>query len=443
MTELSARQVLHRFTILTALRWLPTGLLIPVMVLLPLDRGVGLAEIGLAWSMQGFVVLLLELPTGGLADSIGRRPVLVASTALSIASIAVLAWADSFWWLVLVAALQGVYRALDSGPLEAWYVDTAQAADPDARIEAGMSAHGTVVGVGIATGAILSGGLVALEPIPGVNPLLIPVLVSLGIQVVGAVAIQALMVEHRPMRADGLRASIRQTPRTIAAGFGLLRSSHVLLALVCVELFWGFGMATFETLFPVRLAETVGGTEAAAALTGPAASAAWLASAAGAACVAWLARRLGMAPVAALMRILQGAFVICMGLFAGAVGLVAAYLACYTVHGASGAAHMSLLHRQATGEVRATVVSLNSMAAQPAGALGLICLTALAEGVSTSVAMYVGGVILALAAPLYLPAWRQARQARQARDARVTRDAPDASDRVVETAAPEAGGTAR
>jgi hypothetical protein len=49
------------------------------------------------------------------------------------------------------------------------------------------------------------------------------------------------------------------------------------------------------------------------------------------------------------------------------------------------------------------------MVSQPASALGLIALTAFADATSVAGAMYVGAVILAVAAPLYLPARRQTR----------------------------------
>ena len=74
MTALDARSARRRYLILIALRWLPTGLLIPVTVLLALSRGLSLTEIGLVFSIQGLVVLALELPTGGLTDALGRRP---------------------------------------------------------------------------------------------------------------------------------------------------------------------------------------------------------------------------------------------------------------------------------------------------------------------------------------------------------------------------------
>jgi MFS family permease len=413
VSALTASSVLWRYLVLTGLRWLPVGLLIPIMVLLPLDRGLSLSQVGLVASVQGFVILALELPTGGLADSIGRRRILLVSALVGIGSMAVLLFADTMAAFAAVYALQGVFRALDSGPLDAWYVDAAQEADPGAAIDRGLSAHGVVVGLAVAGGALLGGGLVALDPVPGVDALATPVLCSLVLQVLGLVGIVTLMTETRPPDAPGAVRSVLAAPRVIAEGVRLVKRSRVLLAVLAVELFWGFGMVCFEGLFPVRLAEIVGGNDAAATITGPASSAAWVASAAGAACVPLLGRRLGIAPVAMLMRVLQGITIVGIGFFAGVVGVVTAYLACYAVHGASNPAHLTLLHRQVGSSVRATVVSLNSMVSQPAGSVGVIALTALADGTSVSLAMYVGAAVIAIAAPLYLPAWRQERARRR------------------------------
>ncbi|MFI7436741.1 MFS transporter [Micromonospora haikouensis] len=410
MSALSVRQVRSRYLVLHGLRWLPTGLLIPVMILLMQERGLSLSQIGIAFTAQGLVVLALELPTGGMADALGRRPVLVAATALNLASLALFAVADSLALFVLVFAVQGVYRALDSGPLESWYVDATLAADPDAAYERGLGLGGTVAGVAIAGGALLGGGLITLGPLGPVSALTVPVLAAVVAQAVALAALLALLVEVRPGRGAGaLRASVVEAPRMVRQAFGLLRRSRVLLALVAVELFWGFGMVTFESLLPVRLAEVVGDPERAAALLGPASSAAWLASAAGAALTPLLLRWPGAAPGAALLRVGQGVTVVAMGLFAGPVGVLVAYLACYAVHGASNPLHTGLLHRQVDGPYRTSVLSLNSMMAQPAGALGALTLTALAEHTSVSAAMLVGAALLAAAAPLYLPAWRAAR----------------------------------
>ncbi|MEV0004892.1 MFS transporter [Micromonospora sp. NPDC050980] len=412
MSALSVRQVRLRYLTLYGLRWLPSGLLMTVMILLMQERGLSLSQIGLVATAQGLVVLALELPTGGFADALGRKPVLLAAWVVALASLALMAVADSFWMFFLVWALQGVYRALDSGPLESWYVDATLAADPTAEYERGLGWAGTVIGVAIGAGALLGGGLVALGPVGPVSALTLPVLVAVVLQALSIGALLLLMTEQRPASGPvALRASVAEAPRMVGQAVGLLRRNRVLLALVSVELFWGFGMVTFESLLPVRLSEVVGDADRAATLLGPAGTAAWLANAAGAALTPVLLRRLGAAPAAALMRVLQGVTVVGMGLLAGPVGVLIAYLACYAVHGASNPLHMGLLHRQVDGPYRTSVLSLNSMMAQPAGALGAVVLTALADATSVGVAMLVGALMLAVAAPLYLPAWRAGRAA--------------------------------
>jgi predicted MFS family arabinose efflux permease len=320
--------------------------------------------------------------------------------------------ADTFAMFMAAYAVQGVYRALDSGPLEAWYVDAALADDPDADISHGLSRGGAALGLSLAAGALVAGGLVALDPFPSIETLAVPVLASLAAQVVSIAAIVVLLTERRPGR--GMRSvgrSVRAVPTVIAQTFGLLRSSKILRALVAVEVFWGFGMVTFEGLTPVRLSEvTSGGADTAAALMGPASSAAWIASAAGSAAAPLLARRLGVPLTAAALRILHGLTVAGMAVFAGPAGVIAAYLASYVIHGASNPLHMTLLHDQVTSAHRSTVISLNSMVAQPAASVGLVVLTALADATSVRLAIVVGAVVITLAAPLYLPARRSRRQ---------------------------------
>jgi MFS family permease len=405
MSVLTATQARRRFLGLLALRWLPVGLMIPITVLLPLERGLTLAQYGSAAALQGLTVLLLELPTGGLSDAIGRRPVLLLAGLVEIAALSLLTVADTVLLFMIFYVLQGVYRALDSGPLEAWYVDQALAADERADIETGLSRSGVVLGVAVAAGALAAGGLVALDPFRAVSPLSLPVYVALGLQVVSLIAVAVLMTEHRPHRGlAALAGSVRGVPAAIGGALRLLRRSRVIVALVAVEIFWGFGMVAFESLMPVRLAEVVGDPSRASALMGPVGSVAWLASALGAAVIPLLVRRIGAPWTGFVLRIAQGVTVVGMALFAGPVGVIAAFLICYTVHGAASPVHNGLLHRQVDGPYRASLLSLNSMVSQPAAALGLITLTALASAASVQVSLLVGAAVLAVAAPLYLVA---------------------------------------
>ena len=412
-TPVTADRARRVLLVLTFTRWFPIGLVIGVSTLIPLERGLSVAEIGLVFAMQGFVVLGLELPTGGLADSIGRRPVLLASTVVALASGLVFVFAQSLTAFLVALLLQGVFRALDSGPLEAWYVDVAQADDPGVRVEEGLSRAGTVLGLAIASGAVISGGLVAWDPVPFLTPLETPYWVSIVLVAANLVATAVLMKEPvTHVDTSGLRRALdsaREAPRVIGGGLRLLRSNRVLLALVGVEVFWAVGMIAFETFMPIRLSEVVGGEAEAGALMGPVSAAAWGLFAVGSSLAALLSRHVGVAWTAIASAVARAAFIVAMGLTAGPVGLITAFLVVYTLHGTGGPSHATLLHRQAEARNRTTVLSMNSMVMGGAYSLGLLALGPLAEATSTATGIVVAGGFSVLAGLLYLPALRQER----------------------------------
>jgi MFS family permease len=411
--HLTAAAAQRRLLVLSATRWLPVGLIIGLTTLLMVEREMSLGDIGLIFATQGFVVLALELPTGGLADALGRRPVLILAGVVGIGSSVLFLLAQTLPAFMLALALQGIYRALDSGPLEAWYVDTAQADDAGVPVERALSLSTTVLGLAIAAGALASGGLVAWHPISQTSSLLLPFLIALALNLLHLV-LTAVLVREIPRSELGTRArrvlaSVRQTPAVVSSGIRLLGTAPVLRSVVLVEVFWSVAMIAFETLHPVRLAELVGGEERAGVIIGPVMAASWGLFAVGAYVAGRAARRIGVARTAVLARLLNGVFVVAMGLAAGPVGLITAFLASYTMHGAAGPMHNALLHRQAGPANRATVLSMNSMVAGGAYSLGLLALGPLAEYTSTALAIVVAGAFSIIGAALYLPARRQER----------------------------------
>jgi predicted MFS family arabinose efflux permease len=397
------RSLRRRYHLLLALRFVPTGLFITVFVLLLRDRGLSLAEIGLGTAAQGLVMLFLELPSGGLADALGRKPVLVLATGFSLVAIGVLLVADTVLLLAVVSALQGVFRALDSGPLQAWFIDASLVADPDVDIERDLARADVVICSSIGAGALLGGLMVRVDGGLGIGPLVTPLVAGMVVQALGLVAIVKLMDEVRPGRGwAAARRSIAEVPTVVRDAVRLIRASSLLTALVIGELLWGFGMLAFETLLPPRLAEVSGGVDEAAATLGPTITAAWVLSALGAAVAPWLVRRFGSGWAGFGLRLAHGATVVGMGLAAGPAGLIVAYLATYWVHGATAPVHYGMVHRAVESSHRATVVSANSLTSQVGGAVSGIVLGALADATSITTAMLVGAAVLAAAAPLYL-----------------------------------------
>ncbi len=411
LSPTAARRV---FLTLTFTRWFPVGLIAGLITLLALERGLTVAQALSAFAVMGFIVFVLELPTSGFADAFGRRPVFVAAAVVNVLVACAYLFADSFWAFASAAALMGVFRALDSGPLEAWYVDTVHVTEPGADVDRALAAQGTVLGGSMAVGALLSGGLVYWDPLPVDSALFLPFAVYLALNVVHLVAVLVMLKEPRShLDATGARqaiASAKEAPAVVRDGLRTLAHNKVLRGITLVEVFWGTAMIVFESFQPIRLAEILGSEEQAGALMGPVTSLGWGVFALGSALAGLTSARLGIARTAILARILNGVGAVVMGLVAGPVALIAAYLVTYTLHGSAGPMHNSLLHREARASNRATVLSMNSMVAF--GSLSLISplLGWLAASASNQVAMVSAGAFSILGAWCYLPALRAERE---------------------------------
>lgn len=390
----AARRV---FLTLTATRWLPIGFIVGIIVLWMLERGLTLAQALSASAITGLVVLALELPTSGFADALGRRPVLVVAAVANVTAMLALLLAQSFAAFVVVSVLTDVFRALDSGPLEAWYVDTVHATAPGADVDQDLSRSTSVLGLTIAGGSIVSGGLVAWHPVGSQSALWLPVLVCLVFSVLHLLAVVTLLREPvAHLSASGWSralSSAKETPAVIGSGLALVRDNPVLRGLVLLECFWATAMIGMENLTPVRMAELVGGEERAGIIMGPLAAGAWAVFAVGARMSGWMSSRWGVARAAIIGRVTHSLLSVGLALAMGPVGLVVAHLLAYTAHGMQGPAYQALLHREATAGNRATVLSMASMCAFGVSSLMLPLAGLLAEASSTRVAMAVGGVI--------------------------------------------------
>jgi MFS family permease len=428
LSPAAARRV---FLTLSFTRWFPVGLVVGLLTLWQLERGLTVAQAMTISSAAGLTIFALELPTSGFADAFGRRPVFVVSAVVNVVASGILLVAHSFWAFFAAAVLTGIFRALDSGPLEAWFVDTVHATTPGTDVDGALAAQGTVLGGAIAAGALVSGGLVWWHPFAGASALVLPVAVFVVLNVVHLVAVLVLLREPRDaehLDASGARralASAKEAPVVVRDGLGLLRSNRALRGIVCVEVFWSVAMIVFETFQPIRLAELVGGEERAGAIMGPVAAAGWAVFALGAALSGWSSRRIGVTRTAIAARVLNGLGAVVMGLVAGPAALIAAYGVTYLLHGAAGPAHSALLHREARARNRATVLSMNSMVASAAFGIAAPLLGLLAERTSTQVAMVTAGAVSILGAWFY----RQALRAEKARSTDAGASSPPAGHR--------------
>jgi len=153
----SARQHIRVFQIHQFLDRFAMGLTVAVVALALIDRGMDLFQISILFGIYSVTTMTMELPFGGVADNIGRKPVFLAAVVASLISLALFLSTRDFYVLALSFVFIGFGRALRSGTLDAWFVETFKAAAPDVDVQPALAKAQWANAMGLATGAVLGG----------------------------------------------------------------------------------------------------------------------------------------------------------------------------------------------------------------------------------------------------------------------------------------------
>jgi MFS family permease len=398
----------RRFILLRALRWLPLGLVLPFLTITPVDRGLSLAQVGAAFAVHGAVALLLEVPSGVLADTLGRRRVLLAGAALTAVSLAVFAFADALLAFIAALAALAAGRALISGALEAWYVDSLRALDPAAPLAAGLSRGTAAEGVALALGSLAGGTIVTVSDYTYAG------LAASAAGVVYLVAVAWLVHEtHPPSHEHHAGARMRARVRSVVGTARAEAAASVTVRVVLVAgVASGIALASVELLWQPRLGELLATDGSHGVAFGALAAGSMLVVAIGAAAVGPRMRRRVSVNTVYLGSLLATAVCIAaLGLPDNAALFALVYLLVYLGAGAAEPLHSELLNEAVGSEARATMISADALAAQ-SGALtanlgGGLLASATGPGTAWAVAAGVLALTLAYVAPKLRGAWRQ------------------------------------
>ncbi|MEV4895949.1 MFS transporter [Nonomuraea sp. NPDC055795] len=438
---MNATSAARRYALVSFLTWLPAGLMIAPLVLLMLDRGLTIVQVGVVMTVYSLVIAVLELPTGGLADVVGRRAVLAVAAACTALSLGLLVPADSFWEFVLACGVLGVSRALSSGPAEAWYVDTLHAIEgPEADLRPGLARGHVMEDVALGVG-VLAGGFVPLLNLPlGLPALAVPPLAGAVAALVWLGVVLVALPEPPHPRVP-LGEVLRGVPRTVASGVRVAVRDGALRRLVLLSAVVGMALTCVELLVPGHLAALTGSAELGATAYAVVAAVGFAGGALGSGLAPALARRLagreaaisgdkgreavvsgdkareavvsgakGSVRGAVAGLVLSGlslAGLALSALFAGASGVGSVVLAglpyavLFVGLGAYGVLRAELSHHRVTAAERATMASAASLAGSGGAALANLTLAPLAMGLGTSAAWWLVAAVVLLSSLLF------------------------------------------
>lgn len=380
------------------------GLTVAVVALALTDRGMDLFQISLLFGVYSLTTMAMELPFGGLADSIGRKPVFLMAVFASLISLALFLSTRDFYVLAVSFAFIGFGRALRSGTLDAWFVETFKAAAPNVDVQPALAKAQWANAVGLAVGAVLGGLLPdmlgSVAESLGFSIYDVSYAASFGVMVGVFVFTRLAIVEApRSMAPGALRQGFENVPLVIRDA-GILALKNPALSVLLTALAF-FLMATnpVEVIWPT-FAKPMLDEGYANTVIGVVTAAYFFSIALGASLSSYISRifkRQHAKTLAATFACLASAQ-IAMALQGNIFGFLGVFVLYSVFLGVSETPASSILHRCVEDRQRSTMLSVKSLIQQLGGGLGLLLAGIVAETYSTPIAWIVGAVFLFIAA---------------------------------------------
>jgi MFS family permease len=403
----TARGIIRSYLAIAAFTTLAQSLIWGVNTLFLLDAGLDIFEVMIVNGAYSAGMLFFEVPTGVVADTVGRRISYLLSVAVIIASTLLYMWFGiagyGVWPFILASVLLGLGYTFYTGAVDAWMVDALNAVGYEGPIDRVFARYGMVFGVSMLIGTTLGGLLGQLD-------LWIPYAVRAAF-LIPAFAIGFLFMPELGYVARAFRISrFGEETRSIAkAGITYgLRDPVVrplMLSTGVLSVFFMYGFYSWQVYFLELLGRNL------VWVNGAIAAAVGLSQVAGNALVGPVVARFSRASIALVTVALQGAAVIAIGLtseFWLAVGL---YILSTTAFGVLLPVKQAWLNSRIPSQQRATIISLDALLGDGGAAAGQAALGYVSRAASIPLAWVIGGAIQLAALPLFVAARRgEARQ---------------------------------
>ena len=411
----SIRDIEWRYYLIQFLFWFATGLPLALIVLLIKARGLDLFEIGIMFGVMSAVIVVLELPTGGLADAIGRKPITLAAYIIMSLFSVLLIFSFSFEAYVATYALYGVGRALSSGALDAWFLDSLKSIDPKVDIQPRLARAGTFILLGLGSGTFL-GGLVAqlFSSLPPdgtaiLTPSAMPIVFSSVIKIALVFLTFILIKEDRTSyESQSFTSGIKEVPSIIKNGFSLASKNVILLLMLGATFVSGISLSSLENLWQPRFDLLLGDLEGKTIYMGAIMGGTFLIGMIGNMLSTTLTRILKKryALVAMIGRLLSALALFALAIFVNPILAAIAFWISYFALGVSNSPQGALVNEEIPANQRSSMLSIFSLMSYFGSIAGSIGLGYIAQTYSIPTAWLIAGAVVLLSVLFFLKADR-------------------------------------
>ncbi len=392
------KELFFHYSLNQGLHWFSLGIIIPVMILAFLDFGFDIGQIGIAMAVMSTTVLLLELPTGGLADTLGRKRIYIIAVFFYVAGYSLLLFASAFIHLIAVVVLVGIGRALSSGTIDAWFIDEhKRLGGDDEHLQQDLAKAGIVIPAALGVGT-LAGGFI--PDITGSFRSNIVILIALYCLQMLLTAV--LIKENRADFNGRLSDGFRQFPRVLSSAvkYGIRQRNTLVILIATAAL--GIGLSGLEQLWQPRVRGI--SPETGTWFLGVLSTGYFLAAAAGSGVSTGVLKlfRQNYGMFLFCFRLLMAVFYIALSFVFSLGAFMPLYFILFFFHGITGSPEMTIFNRDIPSGKRSSLLSLNSLFLQAGGVMGSVAAGQIALRLSIPAAWRLAGGLLAASAFVYL-----------------------------------------
>ena len=388
--------IVRTYMVLSGLYTLSASLIWGVNTLFLLDAGLSIGNVFVVNAVFSGGMVLFEIPTGVVADTLGRRVSYLLSVAvLGITTVLYLLIAQggsNVWLFAAVSGFMGLGFTFYSGALEAWLVDALATVDADTALDHVFARGQQVTGVAMLVGTTSGGFLGQID-------LAIPFIVRVGLLAVLFVGSARLMREvgFEPKELalhDIPSAMLVQAQTGTAYGWRQRGLRGLMLAGMARGAFIGWGFYAAQPYFLELLDRD------AIWVAGLITAAMPLSTIAGNQVVDVLSRRCQRRSTLLLGgSVTASVAAVVVGLTDSFWVAVPSFLLITFSLGIMTPVRQAYVHASIPSEHRATVISFDAMVAAIGGVGGQLALGRIADRRSFSAGYIVGGLITVLALP--------------------------------------------
>lgn len=365
-----ARLITHEL-----LSGLTFGIFLSVQGMFILEKGVEVWQIGLLFGAVVVATAVFELPFGALADIHGRIKIYRLSRVVVIFAISSVIFAFNFWVLLGVMVLLGMAEALNSGTIDAWYVEQIKSKGDEEKLQSFISTFQASMAAGLAIGAISGGYIPNVMPvIDGYPPTTWNLIftVSLGAIHLALTPFLFREGESRPEVTDK-----QQITKQIGDAVRFSLTHPIIRDLLLVGATLGVAMVIVEAYWQPRLIQIAGAPTY--TLLGWATAGYFAMAIIGPMLITAIAEKTNTSP-ATQMKILPFILALSMYLIAAQTAIgpyLAAYMALMLFVSMFSPPAMTMLNNDTSDEIRSTMQSIFSLVLRGGGAISAFGFSAL------------------------------------------------------------------